>query len=116
MARSSVSSLQNDRGRPVRMAFPFLYGSLYNSLDAGCPPTYLYRSLQIFRGFPMTHLDIVQAQNFLRLKANQPAQRLRRQASGAALFLLLGGGYALYHANARPAAPEHAAAAAPVTV
>jgi membrane fusion protein, multidrug efflux system len=64
----------------------------------------------------MTHLDIGQAQNFLRLKANQPAKRLRRQAIGAALFLLLGGGYAFFHASARPAASEKPAAAAPVTV
>jgi multidrug efflux system membrane fusion protein len=65
----------------------------------------------------MTHLDLAQAQSFLRQKANLPARRLRRQATGAALFLLLGGGYALYHhgASANPA-PETAPAATPVTV
>ncbi len=64
----------------------------------------------------MTHLDLVQAQNFLRLKANQPGKRLRRQATGAALFLLLGGGYALYHgASAKPGPDAAAPAAAPVT-
>ena len=65
----------------------------------------------------MTHLDIAQAQKFLRQRADAPAQRLRRQATGAALFLLLGGGYALYHAAiAKPAATDNAPAAAPVTV
>jgi multidrug efflux system membrane fusion protein len=66
----------------------------------------------------MTHLDIAEAQKFLRQNANQPAKKLRRQATGAALFLLLGGGYGLYHAaSARSATPENApAAATPVSV
>ncbi|HEX4271891.1 MAG TPA: efflux RND transporter periplasmic adaptor subunit [Rhizomicrobium sp.] len=65
----------------------------------------------------MATLDLAQAQNFLRQRANEPGRRLRRQATGAALFLLLGGGYALYHAaNAKPAAPEGVSAAAPVTI
>src|ERR1700761_7856278 len=64
----------------------------------------------------MATLDLAQAQNFLRQRANEPTRRLRRQATGAALFLLLGGGYALYHAaSAKPAAPEGVPAAAPVT-
>src|SRR6202012_256649 len=64
----------------------------------------------------MATLDLAQAQNFLRQRANEPARRLRRQATGAALFLLLGGGYALYHAaSAKPATPEGVPAAAPVT-
>lgn len=64
----------------------------------------------------MVTLDLAQAQNFLRQKANEPARRLRRQATGAALLLLLGGGYALYHAaSAKPAVPESMPAAAPVT-
>ena len=64
----------------------------------------------------MTHLDYAQAQTFLRQKANEPAKKLRRQATGAALFLLFGGGYALYHvagAKTEPAAPP---AAMPVAV
>jgi len=65
----------------------------------------------------MATLDLAQAQNFLRQKANTPARQLRRQATGAALFLLFGGGYALYHAaGAKPAQPEQMVAAAPVTV
>src|SRR5215472_1590705 len=69
--------------------FLFLYGSLYNSLDEGSPVAYLYRSLQISRGLPMTHLDIVQAQKYLRQRANEPAKTLRRRATGAALLLVL---------------------------
>lgn len=66
----------------------------------------------------MATLDLAQAQNFLRQKANAPARRLRRQVTGAALFLLLGGGYALYHgAGAKPATSDQVVAAAtPVTV
>ena len=45
----------------------------------------------------MAHFDLVQTQNFLRQQANWPAKKLRRQATGAALFLLIGGGYAVYH-------------------
>jgi multidrug efflux system membrane fusion protein len=53
----------------------------------------------------MTHLDIAQAHGFVGEKSNKPIKTLRRQATGAALFLLLGGGYALYHhaASAKPA-------------
>jgi multidrug efflux system membrane fusion protein len=66
----------------------------------------------------MTHFDVAEAQNFLRQNADQPIHRLRRQLTGAALLLLLGGGYGLYHAaSAKPAAPESASAAAtPVSV
>jgi multidrug efflux system membrane fusion protein len=53
----------------------------------------------------MTHLDLAQAQQFVRQQANWPAKRLRRQLTGAALFLLIGGGYAIWHASAKPAAP-----------
>jgi multidrug efflux system membrane fusion protein len=63
----------------------------------------------------MTHIDIFQTQKFLSQQAHTPAKTLRRQAFGAAMFLLLGGGYALYHANAKPA-PQAAPAASPVTV
>jgi multidrug efflux system membrane fusion protein len=64
----------------------------------------------------MTHLDLIQAQTFLRQKANQPAKKLRRQATGAALFLLIGGGYALYHAAGAKSEPEAQPAAMPVAV
>ncbi len=49
----------------------------------------------------MTHFDLVQTQNFLRQQANWPAKKLRRQATGAALFLLIGGGYGVYHVAER---------------
>ncbi|MDB5740588.1 MAG: Membrane-fusion protein [Alphaproteobacteria bacterium] len=63
----------------------------------------------------MTHIDIFQTQKFLSQQGHTPSKTLRRQAFGAALFLLLGGGYALYHANAKPA-PEAGPVASPVTV
>ena len=63
----------------------------------------------------MTHIDLIQAQNFVRQQANWPAKRLRRQLFGASLLLLLGGGYAFYHANAKPA-PQTAPPAIPVAV
>ena len=53
----------------------------------------------------MTHLDLAQAQHFVRQQAGWPAKKLRRQLAGAALFLLIGGGYAAWHASAKPAAP-----------
>ena len=62
----------------------------------------------------MTHSDIFQTQKYLSQQGTS-SKTLRRQAVGAALFLLLGGGYALYHANAKPA-PQAAPAASPVTV
>ena len=63
----------------------------------------------------MTHIDLVQAQNFVRQQANWPTKRLRRQLMGAAFFLLIGGGYAAWHASAKPA-PEAAPPAMPVAV
>ncbi|HYS45132.1 MAG TPA: efflux RND transporter periplasmic adaptor subunit [Rhizomicrobium sp.] len=63
----------------------------------------------------MTHIDLVQARNFLRQQENNSPRKLRRQIGGAALFLLLGGGYAFYHAQANPA-PQAVPAAAPVAV
>jgi len=63
----------------------------------------------------MTHVDIFQTSKFLTQQANTPAKKLRRQAAVAALILFLGGGYALYHANAKPA-PEAAMPASPVSV
>ena len=63
----------------------------------------------------MTHLDLVQAQHFVRQQANWPAKKLRRQIFGASLLLLSGGGYAFYHANAKPA-PQAAPLAVPVAV
>ena len=36
----------------------------------------------------MTHIDLVQAQTFLRQQANEPARKLRRQLTGAAFFLV----------------------------
>jgi len=64
----------------------------------------------------MTHIDLVQIQNFLRREANWPAKRLRSQATGAAFFLLIGGGYALYHAASAKSTPQATPAAMPVTV
>ena len=63
----------------------------------------------------MTHIDLVQAQNFVRHQANWPAKKLRRQIFGASLLLLSGGGYAFYHANAKPV-PVSAPQALPVAV
>ena len=63
----------------------------------------------------MTHIDLVQAQNFVRHQANWPAKRMRRQLIGASLLLLSGGGYAFYHANAKPA-PAPVMSAMPVAV
>ena len=63
----------------------------------------------------MTHVDIFQTSKFLSQQANTPAKKLRRQAAIAALVLFLGGGYALYHANAKPA-PEAAMPASPGSV
>jgi len=54
----------------------------------------------------MMHVDLLQTQNFLRQQSNWPAKRLRRQALGAALFLLIGAGYALFHADATPVLRE----------
>ena len=64
----------------------------------------------------MTHIDLAQAQRLLRQQANSPARKLRRQLTGAALFLLMAGGYGLYHASARPAPQRQAPAASPGTV
>ena len=63
----------------------------------------------------MTHIDLVQARNFLRQQEGNSPRKLRRQITGAALFLLMGGGYAIYHANAKPA-PQASPASAPVAV
>ncbi|MEO8300690.1 MAG: efflux RND transporter periplasmic adaptor subunit [Rhizomicrobium sp.] len=64
----------------------------------------------------MTHIDLAEAQTFLRQQANSPARKLRRQLAGAALFLLIAGGYGLYHASAKSAPQPQAPAASPVTV
>ena len=64
----------------------------------------------------MTHIDLAQAQTFLRQQANNPRRKLRRQLTGAALFLLLAGGYGLYHGSAKSAPQPQAPAASPVTV
>ncbi len=63
----------------------------------------------------MTHIDLVQAQHFVRQQAGWPARKLRRQIIGASLLLLSGGGYAFYHANAKPA-PQAVPPAVPVSV
>jgi len=63
----------------------------------------------------MTHIDLLQAQNFVRQQANWPAKRLRQRIFGASLLLLAGGGYAFYHAHAKPA-PQTAPPALPVAV
>jgi multidrug efflux system membrane fusion protein len=64
----------------------------------------------------MAHIDLAQAQAFLRQQANTPARKLRRRLTGTALFLLIGGGYALYHASAKSAPQLEAPAASPVMV
>jgi len=64
----------------------------------------------------MTHIDLAQAQTFLRQQANEPARKLRRQLTGAALFLLIAGGYGLYHASAKSAPQPSTPAASPVMV
>jgi multidrug efflux system membrane fusion protein len=63
----------------------------------------------------MAHIDILQTANFLRQDSRAPARKLRRQLAGAVLLLGLGGGYAVYHANAKPA-PQAVALASPVAV
>jgi multidrug efflux system membrane fusion protein len=63
----------------------------------------------------MTHIDLVQAQSFVRQQANWSGKKLRRQLIGASLLLLSGGGYAFYHASAKPA-PQAAPQAVPVSV
>lgn len=62
----------------------------------------------------MTHVDLYQTSKFL--TAQSSPRKLRRQAMGAALVLFLGGGYALYHANAKPAPEAAGPAATPVAV
>jgi multidrug efflux system membrane fusion protein len=65
----------------------------------------------------MTHIDIAEAQKLLRLGRLPPARKLRRQMAAGALILLLGGGYALWHAGAAKSAPDAAVpAASPVAV
>jgi multidrug efflux system membrane fusion protein len=65
----------------------------------------------------MTHVELVQAHGFVGEKSGKSARTLRRQAAGAALFLLLGGGYVLYHHTANASTgPETAPVATPVTV
>jgi len=63
----------------------------------------------------MTHIDLVQTQNILRQQANWPAKKLRRQVTGALLFLLIAAGYALFHASAK-SATEGSSAPLPVMV
>ncbi|HVW75134.1 MAG TPA: efflux RND transporter periplasmic adaptor subunit [Rhizomicrobium sp.] len=62
----------------------------------------------------MAHVDLYQTSKFLSLQYRTSGKALRRQITGAALFLLLGGGFALYHAKANakvdtPAPPPPAA-------
>jgi len=65
----------------------------------------------------MAHLDIAETQKLLRQESRPTAQRLRRQIAGAALILVLGGGYAFWHAGAAKSAPETAPPpASPVAV
>ena len=63
----------------------------------------------------MAHIDIGQIQHFLRRDRQAPARRLRRQIAGGVMLLLLGGGYTIYHASAKPA-PQPAPLPSPVTV
>jgi multidrug efflux system membrane fusion protein len=65
----------------------------------------------------MTYIDLFETQKFLSQQNKASGRVLRRQITGAALFLLLGGGYALYHANANAkAAPQVAPPPAAVSV
>ena len=66
----------------------------------------------------MNNFNVAEAQKFLRQSADLPAQKLRRQAAGAALALLVGGGYGVYHiTGAKSAVPQSAIpVAAPVAV
>lgn len=53
----------------------------------------------------MAHIDIFETQKLLSDGARRSNRQLRRQAAWAVLVLMLGGGYALWHANAKPSAP-----------
>jgi multidrug efflux system membrane fusion protein len=53
----------------------------------------------------MAHLDLFETQKLLRQERGSSPQNLRRQLAVAAALLLLGGGYAFWHASAKPA-PE----------
>src|SRR3954465_5746045 len=113
MALSRASSLQKQRGRPVRtLRFPLSVpgGLLFCMVRYIIPLTSevqanLCSDHYRYPGFPMTHLDLIQAQRFVRQQSNWPAKKLRRQLMGAAVFLLIGGGYAVWHASAKPSAP-----------
>jgi multidrug efflux system membrane fusion protein len=61
----------------------------------------------------MAHVDIFEVQN--KLSRQTPIRNWRRQLMGAGLILLLGGGYAAWHASAKPEATP-APAAVPVAV
>lgn len=63
----------------------------------------------------MAQVDMFAARKLLSQDARPSSRQLRRQAAGAALILMLGGSYALWHANAKPEAPM-APPAIPVTV
>ena len=53
----------------------------------------------------MTHLDLFETQKLLRKEPGSLPGNLRRQLLAAAALLVLGGGYAFWHASAKPA-PE----------
>ena len=59
----------------------------------------------------MAHVDIFEVQN--KLSRQTPIRNWRRQLMGAGFILLLGGGYAAWHASAKP---EATPAPAPVAV
>jgi multidrug efflux system membrane fusion protein len=63
----------------------------------------------------VTHVNVYETSKFLTENSRKPARKLRRQLSGAAVLLLLVGGYGLYHATAKPA-PQIVVPASPVAV
>src|ERR1700759_5245175 len=100
------------------MAFPFFCTVCYIIPLTAEVHRHICTDHYRYSGGSMNSFNVAEAQKFLRQNADLPAQKLRRQAAGAALALLIGGGNGLYHVtSARSAEPENvAAAAAPVSV
>lgn len=64
----------------------------------------------------MAHLDIAETQKLLRQQHRSSGRQLRRQAGFAALLLLMGGGYLVWHGSTANSAPQPAPAAIPVAM